>query len=150
MDTTRWTTFFRTLCGAAVMSLALWYSGATSAQDHHPPASQELRGRQEHREMLSASGFFPAGVIQGEWVGTLYCLRHDFSGSEADKAICQQEGRHVHVLVMERGYIHPLYGVDDAVHAQIHGDELHGKTVKMQGKFYPVSNSILVSTVTPQ
>jgi len=147
MRKTSWTILYRALCGAAVVGLMLWDSGATGAQEHHPPAAQELRGAQEHRKMLGAVG---SGVIQGEYEGTLYCLRHDFSGSEADKAICQKEGHHEHALVMKQGYVHPLYGVNETVHTQIHSDALHGKQVKVKGKFYPVTNAILVNEVTPE
>lgn len=143
MSMTQWTMRYCAVCSLAVVGLLLGASDTGRAQDH-PPEAQRLRRGKEHRRMLADN----SGVFLGKYEGTLYCLRHDFSGSEADKALCRKEGRHVHVLVMKRGYVHPLYGVNEQIHTQIHAEALHGKSVKIKGKFYPTSNAILVSKVT--
>lgn len=85
----------------------------------------------------------------GEYEGTLYCLRHDFSQDKKDQDICTKEGRHHHVLMMADGHVHPLYGETEELDKQLNAADMNAKQVKIRGKYYPVSNAIMVTTVTP-
>lgn len=63
-------------------------------------------------------GTIPSGMLRnygavmtfGEYDGTLYCLRHDFSHDKKDQGICEREGRHEHAPVIADGHVHPLMG----------------------------------------
>lgn len=86
---------------------------------------------------------------QGEYEGTLYCLRHDFSQDKKDQEICTKEGHHHHVLMMADGHVHPLYGDTEELNKQLNAADMNAQKVKIRGKYYPVSNAIMVTTVTP-
>lgn len=96
--------------------------------------------------MLNAYG---SAVSQGEYEGTLFCLRHDISQNQDDKLICQKEGRHHHVLVMDDGHMHPLYGQTEDINKRINAPEANSTRVRITGKYYPVSNAILVTAIAP-
>ncbi len=95
--------------------------------------------------MLKAYG---SAVNWGEYEGTLYCLRHDFSLEKKDQEICQREGRHRHALVMADGHVHPLYGQTEELDGLINAADINAKRVKVRGKYYPVTNAILVGSIT--
>lgn len=97
--------------------------------------------------MLKAYG---SAVSFGEYEGTLYCLRHDFSQDKKDQEICTKEGNHRHALMMADGHVHPLYGDTEALNKQLNAADMNGKKVKVRGKYYPVSNAILVTHITPE
>lgn len=96
--------------------------------------------------MLKAYG---SAVTQGEYEGTLFCLRHDLSQNPDDKLICQKEGHHEHVLMMDDGHMHPLYGQTDEINKRINALEANSTRVKVTGKYYPVSNAIMVTAIAP-
>lgn len=84
---------------------------------------------------------------QGEYDGTLYCLRHDFSQDKKDHDLCTKEGRHRHVLVMKDGHVHPLYGDNDQLNNLINSSEMNAKKVHITGKYYTTTNAILVDSI---
>ena len=86
-------------------------------------------------------------VRSGTYEGVLYCLRHDFSQEKEDQEICSREGAHLHVLLMDDGHVHPLYGRTEGLNKLINSAEMNAKRVKVQGRYYPISNAILVGTV---
>jgi len=96
--------------------------------------------------MLKAYG---SAMAQGEYEGTLFCLRHDISQNQDDKLICQKEGRHHHVLMMDDGHMHPLYGQTEEINKRINALEANSTRVKVTGKYYPVSNAIMVTAIAP-
>lgn len=96
--------------------------------------------------MLKAYG---SAVNVGEYEGTLVCLRHDISQNPDDKLICQKEGHHHHVLMMDDGHMHPLYGQTEEINKRINAPEANATRVKITGKYYPVSNAIMVTAITP-
>jgi hypothetical protein len=83
-----------------------------------------------------------------DFVGTLYCIRCNFSPTPENLATCDKEG-HAHFLLMEDGHEHPLYGVNKTIADKINAKEMHEKKVTIRGIFYPVSNAILVGDVRP-
>lgn len=97
----------------------------------------------------------PAGMLKnygsavnvGEYEGTLYCLRHDFSQDKKDEDICTKEGRHHHALMMADGHVHPLYGQTEELDKQLNAADMNAKKVKIRGKYYPVSNAIMVTQI---
>lgn len=84
----------------------------------------------------------------GEYEGTLYCIRCNFSPTPENLATCNKEG-HEHFLLMKDGHVHPLYGINKGIADKINAQELHEKQVKIRGRYYPVANAILVSQVEP-
>ncbi|MGE0823500.1 MAG: hypothetical protein AB7G75_30630 [Candidatus Binatia bacterium] len=90
--------------------------------------------------MLKAYG---AAAALGEYEGILRCLPKDFSTDKEDQRVCH------HVLVMADGHVHPLYGMTAELHEQLNATGMNGKRVKLRGKYYPVSNAILVTHVSP-
>ena len=90
---------------------------------------------------------YGSAMVIGEYEGTLYCLRHDFSQDKKDQEICTKEGRHHHALLMADGHVHPLYGDMEELNKQINAADINGKKVRIRGKYYPVSNAILVSHI---
>ena len=90
---------------------------------------------------------YGSAMVIGEYEGTLYCLRHDFSQDKKDQEICTKEGRHHHALLMADGHAHPLYGDTEELNKQINTADMNGKKVKIRGKYYPVSNAILVGSL---
>lgn len=83
-----------------------------------------------------------------DFVGTLYCIRCNFSPTPENLASCDKDG-HAHFLLMDDGHVHPLYGVNKVIADKINSKELHEKRVTIRGAFYPVSNAILVGDVKP-
>ncbi len=89
-------------------------------------------------------GTIPPGMLRsygavmtlGEYEGTLYCLRHDFSQDKKDQEICEREGHHEHALVMADGHIHPLYGLTEELDKQLNAADMNAKKVKIQGRYY--------------
>lgn len=90
---------------------------------------------------------YGSALVIGEYEGTLYCLRHDFSQDKKDQDICTKEGRHHHALMMADGHVHPLYGDTEELNKQLNAADLNAKKVKIRGKYYPVSNAILVTGI---
>ena len=94
------------------------------------------------------SSYFSSGAISlGTYEGTLYCLRCQFSSDPKEQEICKIAGRHAHVLMMADGHVHPLYGVTEELDKQIHSEDRHEKKVRLSGKYYPISNAIMVSSI---
>lgn len=114
-------------CG--VFLLAVWLSSPLWAQP---------------TQMLREYG---TARFQGEYEGTLYCLRHDFSQDKKDHEICQKEGRHRHVLLMANGHVHPLYGDNEELNNLINSSDMNAKKVHLTGKYYVTTNAILVSSI---
>jgi len=123
--------YIRGMIGCGVLLLLLGFNAVTWAQ----PTG-----------MLKAYG---SAVNVGEYEGTLVCVRHDLSQNPDDKLICQKEGHHHHVLMMDDGHTHPLYGQTEEINKRINAPEANATRVKITGRYYPVSNAILVTTVTP-
>ena len=117
------------VCG--VLSLVLGFNAVTWAQ----PTG-----------MLKAYG---SAFNQGEYEGTLVCLRHDLSQNPDDKLICQKEGHHEHVLMMDDGHMHPLYGQTEEINKRMNALEANSTRVRITGKYYPVSNAIMVTAIAP-
>jgi len=115
------------VCGALL--LIVWLNSALWAQ----PA-----------QMLREYG---TARYQGEYEGTLYCLRHDFSQDKKDHEICQKEGRHRHALLMANGHVHPLYGENEELNNLINSSEMNAKKVRLTGKYYVTTNAILVGSI---
>jgi hypothetical protein len=86
-------------------------------------------------------------VRVGAYEGVLYCLRHDFSEDKKDREICPKEGAHLHVLVMDDGHVHPLYGRTKEMNELINASDINAKRVRIQGKYFPLSNAILVGSM---
>jgi hypothetical protein len=114
-------------CG--VVLLALWLGSPLWAQP-----TQMLREYGTARQ-------------QGEYEGTLYCLRHDFSQDKKDHEICQKEGWHRHVLLMANGHVHPLYGDNEELNNLINSSDMNAKKVHLTGKYYVTTNAILVGSI---
>jgi hypothetical protein len=84
----------------------------------------------------------------GTFPGKLVCLSCDL-GSPGAKHQCGAVG-HRHALAAEDGaMVHPLIPGTKEVLAQINSDELHGKKVRVHGKYYPALGAILVEQVEP-
>lgn len=83
----------------------------------------------------------------GTFPGRLVCLNCDL-GRLGAKQQCATVG-HRHALEAEDGSIHPLIPATSEVLAQINSDELHGKKVKVHGKYYKSLGAILVDQVEP-
>jgi hypothetical protein len=129
------------MLAGGVFMLAIWLSPALWAQ-----APREQPPGVIPPGMLKAYG---SSVTQGEYEGTLYCLPHDFSQDKKDQDICTKEGRHHHALMMADGHVHPLYGDTEELNKQLNAADMNAKKVKIRGKYYPVSNAILVTAITP-
>jgi hypothetical protein len=56
---------------------------------------------------------------------------------------------HHHALMMADGHIHPLYGDTEELNKQINAADMNAKEVRIRGKYYPVSNAILVTEIIP-
>jgi len=112
-----------------ILLVAIWLSSPLSAQP-----TQMLREYGTARN-------------QGEYEGTLYCLRHDFSQDKKDHELCTKEGRHRHVLVMTDGHVHPLYGDNEELNTLINSSDMNAKKVHLTGKYYVTTNAILVSSI---
>ena len=89
------------------------------------------------------SAYGGSAITFGEYEGTLRCLPQDFSQEKEEQAVCH------HILVMADGHVHPLYGMTAELHKQLNTTDMNGKKVRIRGKYYAVSNAILVTQVTP-
>jgi hypothetical protein len=84
----------------------------------------------------------------GAYEGALYCIRCNFSSTPENLATCNKEGQE-HCLLMKDGHVPPLYGITKDIADKINAQALHEKQVKIRGRYYPVTNAILVSQVEP-
>jgi hypothetical protein len=122
----------RMILVAISVTLLLWRSPVVAQQ---PMAS----------DMLQRYG---SSSAIGEYAGTLYCIRCNFSPTPENLATCNTDG-HEHFLLMNDGHVHPLYGITKNIADKINSQALHEKPVKIRGRYYPVANAILVSQVDP-
>lgn len=119
------------LCGLALMGFLLLQSGAAAAQPRHKTSGPTDSGDRAYE-------------------GTLSCLRPDRSAPEVTITNCQEGGQHERILVMQQGYVHLLYGVNEELQTKIHADTMLGKTIKVKGKIDPITRAILVSEIVPE
>jgi hypothetical protein len=84
----------------------------------------------------------------GTFPGKLVCLSCDLGGP-GGKEQCGKVG-HRHALMSENGsMLHPLIPGTEEILARINSNDLHGKNVKVHGKYYPALGSILVDKIEP-
>jgi hypothetical protein len=91
----------------------------------------------------------PQSDIQvGTFPGKLVCLSCDLGGP-GGKEQCGKVGHRHALLAADGSMVHPLIPGTEEVLARINSNELHGKKVKVHGKYYPALGSILVDRVEP-
>jgi len=97
---------------------------------------------------LRTATFFIGSVGKtGTFPGTLVCLGCDVNPGAAARAQCTREG-HRHALRIEGDpQLHPLLTSNEEMLERINSAELHGKTVAVDGVYYPSTGAILVSDV---
>ena len=117
--------------GCAVLGLLLWWpvtvrGDPTSSSFAHPDPTS----------------------INVEYEGTLICFRCDIAPSPENRARCEQEG-HAPLFKRADGHIHKLTGSTNSITAKLIADELHGKSVKIEGIYYPKTDHVLVEKLIP-
>ena len=99
-------------------------------------------------EASSMAAFYTGDGQLGVFRGRLVCLRCDLSHAPGAPAQCRKDG-HRHVLSMDDGsMMHPLFAGSQEIQAQINSRDLHGKHVRVSGKYYPATGAILVGSIT--
>lgn len=101
------------------------------------------------REGYSSMARFYSGpeMRLGEFSGKLVCLRCDLAPGSGHTEQCAKEG-HRHALSMDDGsMIHPLLAGSKEALAAINSPALHGKAVKVHGKYYPSTGVIVADRV---
>lgn len=132
-----------------VMSLvaATWLgSAAVRAADQGSLGSASHPGSEaEMARFFTGSEPYRVDVFSGK----LVCMRCDLSHAPDSVAQCRKNG-HQHVLSMKDGsMIHPLLATSPEMLERMNSAELHGKNVKVQGRYYPSTGWILVNAITP-
>lgn len=124
---------------AAMLLTAIGH--ATGGEAHTVPERQE-------GSLPSMSKFYTGGLEQiGTFPGTLVCLRCDLGIDQHDSRVCEKRG-HRHALSMDGGtMVHPLVAGTEDVLSRINSTELHGKKVRVTGKYYPSTGIIFVGSI---
>lgn len=124
------------LCGAPPEARG---QGTPISEASHPGSESEMA------QFFTGSEPYRVDVFPGK----LVCLRCDLAHAPGAVAQCAKEGHH-HALMSDGGsMVHPLLVTNEQMLQRINSAELHGKNVKVQGRYYPSIGSILVIGITP-
>lgn len=132
---------------AACAAIVVLCSGPGEARGQGTPISEASHPGSESEMARFFTGSEPYRV--DIFPGKLVCLRCNLAHTPGAAAQCAKEG-HRHALMLDGGsMVHPLLVTDEQTLERINSAELHGKNVKVQGRYYPSIGSILVIGITP-
>jgi hypothetical protein len=97
---------------------------------------------------LRTAAFFTGSVGKtGSFRGTLVCLSCDVNPGNVAREQCKREGHRHALKIGDDPLLHPLLATNEELLAQVNSAELHGKTVEVDGVYYPATGAILLAGV---
>lgn len=128
----------------ATFSIALGIASAGWSGEGH---SDQPSGARAGLEPMSS--FYTGDGQLGTFTGNLVCLRCDLAPAPGGGGArtCEKSG-HRHALSMDGGeMIHPLLAGSAEMQERINEGAMHGRHVRVNGKYYPSTGLILVTSV---